>query len=150
MSAIRLRRVLLGILCTAGVLMFSLWFAFLLWGRHLPDSTWAKILQGFDLAEQAFGPAPAGGVPKVAFRILLLLTAILAGLALLLRYWDRLQKPDLMVLLPMLLAICSVYGQLNGARLFHGFLPVLTGIYLCFTREMLLQPAAADAQQREL
>jgi hypothetical protein len=42
----------------------------------------------------------------------------------------------------MQLAIYSVYGQLNEARLFHGFLPILIGIYLCFTRGRLSAPAA--------
>jgi hypothetical protein len=46
-------------------------------------------------------------------------------------------------LLPMQLAVYSVYGQLNEARLFNGFLPILVGIYLCFTREMLLRLAAS-------
>jgi hypothetical protein len=41
------------------------------------------------------------------------------------------------VLLPLQLAVYSVYGQLNEARLFNGFLPILIGIYLCFTAEML-------------
>jgi len=45
------------------------------------------------------------------------------------------------VLLPMQLAIYSVYGQLNEARLFHGFLPILIGIYLCFTRSRLSTPS---------
>jgi hypothetical protein len=114
MSAIRLRRVFLILLWAAGALMLGLWIAFLLWGRHLPDSAWAKMLPGFDLAEQAFGPTPAGGVPKVVFRILLLLTAILAGFAVLHRYWDRLQKPDLVVRLFSLavaVACCSVLFQ---------------------------------------
>jgi hypothetical protein len=114
MSAIRLRRVFFHILWAAGALILGLWVAFLIWGRHLPDSSWAAILPGFDLAEQAFGPTPAGGVPKIIFRILLLLTAVLAGLALLFRYWDRLQKPGLMVRLFSLavaVACCSVLFQ---------------------------------------
>ena len=114
MSAIRLRRVFFHILWAAGALMLGLWIVFLIWGRHLPASTWADILPGFDLAEQAFGPTPAGGVPKVVFRVLLLLTAILAGLALLFRYWDRLQKPDVIVRLFSLavaVACCSVLFQ---------------------------------------
>jgi hypothetical protein len=114
MPAIRLRRVFFHILWAAAVLMLGLWIAFLLWGRHLPDSTWAGILPGFDLAEQAFGPTPAGGVPRVVFRVLLLLTAMLAGLALLFRYWDRLQKPDAIVRLFSLavaVACCSVLFQ---------------------------------------
>ena len=114
MSAIRLRRVFFHILWAAGALMLGLWIVFLLWGRHLPASTWANILPGFDLAEQAFGPTPAGGVPKVVFRVLLLLTAILAGLALLFRYWDRLQRPDVIVRLFSLavaVACCSVLFQ---------------------------------------
>lgn len=114
MSAIRLRRVFFHILWAAGALILGLWIVFLLWGRHLPASTWANILPGFDLAEQAFGPTPAGGVPKVVFRVLLLLTAILAGLALLFRYWDSLQKPDVIVRLFSLavaVACCSVLFQ---------------------------------------
>jgi hypothetical protein len=119
MSAIRLRRVFFHILWAAGALMLGLWIVFLLWGRHLPDSTWAKILPGFDLAEQAFGATPAGGVPKIVFRILLLLTAILAGFALLYRSWDRLQKPEVMVRLFSLavaVACCSVLFQNMLAR----------------------------------
>jgi len=114
MSAIRLRRVFFHILWAAGALILGLWIVFLLWGRHLPASTWANILPGFDLAEQAFGPTPAGGVPRVVFRVLLLLTAMLAGLALLFRYWDSLQKPDVIVRLFSLavaVACCSVLFQ---------------------------------------
>jgi len=114
MSAIRLRRVFFHILWAAGALILGLWIVFLLWGRHLPASTWANILPGFDLAEQAFGPTTAGGVPTVVFRVLLLLTAILAGLALLFRYWDSLQKPDVIVRLFSLavaVACCSVLFQ---------------------------------------
>jgi hypothetical protein len=114
MSAIRLRRVFFITLWAGSALILALWIAFFLWGRRLPDSTWAEILPGFDLAEEAFGSTPAGGVPKVVFRILLLLTAIFAGLALLFRYWDRLQKPDLTVRLFSLavaVACCSVLFQ---------------------------------------
>jgi hypothetical protein len=39
------------------------------------------------------------------------------------------------ILLPMQLGIYSIYGQLNEARLFNGFLPILIGIYLCYVRE---------------
>jgi hypothetical protein len=42
------------------------------------------------------------------------------------------------ILLPMQLAIYAVYGQLNEARLFDGFLPILIGIYLCYIRERFL------------
>jgi hypothetical protein len=42
------------------------------------------------------------------------------------------------VLLPMQLAIYSVFGQLNEARLFNGFLPILIGIYLCYIRERFI------------
>jgi hypothetical protein len=41
------------------------------------------------------------------------------------------------VLLPMQLLIFSYYGQLNEARLFNGFLPVLIGIFLCYLRQYL-------------
>jgi hypothetical protein len=46
------------------------------------------------------------------------------------------------VLLPMQLATYSIYGQLNEARLFNGFLPILIGIYLCYIRERFLQKDA--------
>ena len=39
------------------------------------------------------------------------------------------------ILLPMQLGIYAIYGQLNEARLFNGFLPILIGIYLCYVRE---------------
>jgi len=42
------------------------------------------------------------------------------------------------ILLPMQLGIYALYGQLNEARLFNGFLPILIGIYLCFIRGRLL------------
>ena len=38
----------------------------------------------------------------------------------------------------MQLGIYSIYGQLNEARLFNGFLPVLIGLYLCYIRERFL------------
>jgi len=63
-----------------------------------------------------------------------------AGAAIVFKFADPFLKKA-SVLLPMQLAIYSVYGQLNEARLFHGFLPILIGIYLCFTRDKLLQPA---------
>jgi hypothetical protein len=47
------------------------------------------------------------------------------------------------VLLPMQLGIYSIYGQLNEARLFNGFLPILIGIYLCYVRERFLAKSAA-------
>jgi hypothetical protein len=64
-----------------------------------------------------------------------------AGAAIVFKFADPFLKRA-SVLLPMQLAIYSVYGQLNEARLFHGFLPILIGIYLCFTRGQLLQPAS--------
>jgi hypothetical protein len=32
-----------------------------------------------------------------------------------------------------------LYGQLNEARMFNGFVPVLVGILLCFLRDHYLQ-----------
>jgi hypothetical protein len=43
------------------------------------------------------------------------------------------------ILLPMQLGVYSIYGQLNEARLFNGFLPVLIGIYLCYIRERFVR-----------
>ena len=45
------------------------------------------------------------------------------------------------ILFPMQVCIYSVYGQLNEARLFHGFLPILIGIYLCYFRYRFLGSA---------
>lgn len=50
------------------------------------------------------------------------------------------------VLLPMQLAIYSIYGQLNEARLFDGFLPIVIGIYLCYIRDRF-QPMGLVAHQ---
>jgi hypothetical protein len=63
-----------------------------------------------------------------------------AGAAIVFKFADPFLKRA-SVLLPMQLVIYSVYGQLNEARLFHGFLPILIGMYLCFARDQLLQPA---------
>ena len=47
------------------------------------------------------------------------------------------------ILLPMQYGIYFLFGQLNEARLFNGFIPVLIGIFLCYLREHI--PAARDA-----
>jgi hypothetical protein len=39
------------------------------------------------------------------------------------------------ILLPMQYLVYFIYGQLNEARLFNGFVPVLIGIFLCYFRE---------------
>ena len=44
------------------------------------------------------------------------------------------------VLFPMQLAVYVIYGQLNEARLFDGFLPVMIGIYLCYIRAVWRSP----------
>lgn len=45
------------------------------------------------------------------------------------------------ILLPMEIGIYFVFGRLNEARLFHGFLPILIGIYLCALREFRIERA---------
>jgi hypothetical protein len=48
------------------------------------------------------------------------------------------------ILLPMQLGIFAVVGQLNEARLFHGFLPILIGIYMCYIRRFIGKNFNAD------
>jgi len=51
------------------------------------------------------------------------------------------------ILLPMQLGIYSIYGQLNEARLFNGFLPILIGIYLCYVRERFVVKSASPVAE---
>jgi len=44
------------------------------------------------------------------------------------------------VLFPMQLGVFFLYGALNEARIFNGFLPILFGILLCFVRDRFLNP----------
>jgi hypothetical protein len=112
------------VLCSAAAFLLALWIAFLLWGWRLPAATWAKILPGFDLAESAFGPSPAGHIPRVVAIILGLLTAILAGSALLLHYRETLQRAETMVRLcsaAVAVACCCVlFQRMVGGNLEHG------------------------------
>jgi hypothetical protein len=41
------------------------------------------------------------------------------------------------ILLPIQFVVFAYYGQLNESRLFDGFIPVLTGIFLCWVRDHL-------------
>lgn len=59
--------------------------------------------------------------------------------ALILRYADSFLKRASILLL-MEVGSYSVYGQLNEARIFDGFIPVMVGIFLCFFRDKLAQP----------
>jgi len=121
MSAIRLHRAALVILCFAGASLVALWIAFLFWGRHLTTAAWTKVLPGFDLAEAAFGPSSGGSVATVVAIFLTLLTVILCGLALLLRYWNTFQRPEVMARVfsaAVAVACCSVlFKRLAGGGL---------------------------------
>jgi hypothetical protein len=102
------------LLWAAGALLLVLWTVFLVWGWHLPMATWAKVLPGFNRAESAFGPSPERWVPRVVAIILGLLTAILAGLALLVRYRETLQRPEAIARLlsaAVAVACCCVLVQ---------------------------------------
>ena len=47
------------------------------------------------------------------------------------------------ILLPMEIGTFFFLGRLNEARLFHGFLPILIGIYLCYFRAYFPAVSAA-------
>ena len=50
------------------------------------------------------------------------------------------------VLFPMQVGVFFLYGQLNEARIFNGFLPVVIGILLCFLRDHYLE--VTDGRRR--
>jgi hypothetical protein len=52
------------------------------------------------------------------------------------------------ILLPMQYVIYFAYGQLNEARLFNGFVPILIGIFLCYFREYF-SSSTVSCSQRE-
>lgn len=56
------------------------------------------------------------------------------------------------ILLPMQLGVFFVYGQLNEARIFNGFLPVLIGILLCYVRSnfSLMPNTLVESQQNQV
>lgn len=67
---------------------------FFVWGRHIPASTWARVLPGFDFAERAFGASPVGGVPRVVAIWLGILTVGVASVFVLGHFRNDLQRPE--------------------------------------------------------
>ena len=81
-------------LTLVAAILLALWAAFLLWGNRVPASTWAHVLPGFDSAERAFRPSPTGWIPRVVAIWLGIVTAGVASLFVLTRFWNDLQRPD--------------------------------------------------------
>lgn len=86
-------------------------------------------------------------LPRMMIFGIMLTVPWYAGGAIAFRFADPFLKRA-SILLPMQLGIYFLYGQLNEARLFHGFLPILIGIYLCFVRERLRKDATPNPALR--
>jgi hypothetical protein len=146
MSAIRLRRVLLGneswrALKPGGILRMECPDAAKGAGQwQVPRHTTHWTPNGLQYFQDGSPARQIAELPRMIIFGVMLTIPWYAGAAAVFKFADPFLK-RVSVLLPMQLAIYSVYGQRNGARPFHGLLPILTGIYLCFTRKVLLQPA---------
>ena len=86
------RRLWIGV----ALLWLVIWSAFCAFGWPLPAATWRKLLPGFDIAEAVtnFGPSSDTAIRRDLALWLALLTAMTAGVWLLQRSWEWLQKAE--------------------------------------------------------
>jgi hypothetical protein len=93
----------------AALLLLGIWAVFLLWGYHLPATTWARILPGYDLAEAAMGPSPLHRIPIIVGAFLALVTLMVAGLFQVAYFWEDLRKPHVLQRICAWAAAASVF-----------------------------------------
>jgi hypothetical protein len=79
------------------VLLGAAWAVFLISGARLSDAEWAKFLPGFTDADTAFGPTPAGHIPRIVAINLALWTALIGFAFLVARFKERLQQPEVRI-----------------------------------------------------
>ena len=100
---------------SAASLLLAGWAAFLVWGVHLADADWARILPGFTDAEAAFGPTPAGRIRIIVGLILLILTVLLGLLAFVVRFKNELERTEVQTRLIAAMAavavMCILFNQ---------------------------------------
>lgn len=138
---------------------------FLMWGRESRSTVaWVAI---FSIAAYLSGqvilnqlvPIPKSRHDKIWWNMRLIVEmhrSMIFGLMLTIPWYAaaaaafRTAEPFLKratILLPFQLAVYVVYGQLNESRLFHGFLPVLIGIFLCYLRDRFRESGIPPLRQ---